>query len=427
MNIQKPRRALRNTVAIRLIGLFAVIVALEPLSAFGSGPSCHETVALTTLHSFSGSDGGGPYARLLQGTDGNFYGTTTGGGSAGLGTIFAITPSGILTLLHSFGGNDGKLPLGGLIQGIDGDFYGTTSSGGSLGGGTIFKVTPAGALTTIWSFGAGGISSPFGNLVQKSDGIFYGVTIGNTSYDRGAVFGFSAATGAFIVYAFTGDDDTDVQFPGATLVLGRDGSLYGTTLGGSGQQLDGADLNFTGTAFRITPSGEHIVIHAFPGEAFPTGSTDGKIPMGPLAFGSDGNLYGRAAAGGAHGYGTIFKIDPASMIPQYPETELYSFTGGTESWQIVDGLIQASNGNFYGTRAATEGSALGTIFEVSPNGTLSVLHTFTGPDGGEPVAGLIQATDGNFFGSTKTGGASGKGTIFELSQSEVCVAPDESA
>lgn len=162
----------------------------------------------------------------------------------------------------------------------------------------IFKVTPAGAFTTLWSFGAGGISSPFGNLVQKSDGIFYGVTIGNTGYDRGTVFGFSVATGAFIVYAVTGNDDTDVQFPDGPLVLGHDGSLYGTTQGGSGQQLDGAVSNFTGTAFSITPSGEHIVIHAFPGEAFPAGSTDGKIPMGPLALGSDGNLYGRTVAGG---------------------------------------------------------------------------------------------------------------------------------
>ena len=141
---------------------------------------------LTTLHSFQGpfSDGSTPLASLVQGTDGNFYGTTATGGSIGIGAVFKMTPSGTLTILHSFNGADGDAPESELVQASDGNFYGTTSQVGPNGVGTVFKITPGGTLTTLNSFAQGGSngSSPYGGLVQATDGNFYGTTYaGGTS------------------------------------------------------------------------------------------------------------------------------------------------------------------------------------------------------------------------------------------------------
>lgn len=140
---------------------------------------------LTTLHNFAGrpTDGATPYGELVQATDGNFYGTTTEGGAGGdcyggsCGTVFRITPSGTLTVLHSFDGSDGDGPAAELVQGTDGNFYGTTGYGGASNDGTAFRITPSGALTTLYSFNGSDGSGPYG-LVQGSDGSFYGTTGG---------------------------------------------------------------------------------------------------------------------------------------------------------------------------------------------------------------------------------------------------------
>ena len=141
---------------------------------------------LTTLHNFAGQPNGGaiPYAKLVRGTDGNFYGTTHSGGTDNDGTVFKMTPSGTLTVLHSFTAQgDGTEPSAGLIQASDGNFYGTTggdSSGNCAAGdcGTVFKITPSGTLTTLYIFrpGQGDGGYPRDALVQASDGNFYGTT-----------------------------------------------------------------------------------------------------------------------------------------------------------------------------------------------------------------------------------------------------------
>jgi uncharacterized repeat protein (TIGR03803 family) len=143
---------------------------------------------LTTLHSFAGSDGAQPYGGLIQGSDGNFYGTTTTGGpgQGGAGTVFKVDSAGTVTTLHTFAGSDGSVPQGELTRGSDGNFYGTTSQGGASfnpvtfasGYGTIFKITPAGNLTTLHSFSGSDGSLPYGGPIQASDGSFYGTTEG---------------------------------------------------------------------------------------------------------------------------------------------------------------------------------------------------------------------------------------------------------
>jgi uncharacterized repeat protein (TIGR03803 family) len=184
---------------------------------------------LTTLQNFNFTNGAYPYGQLVQGTDGNFYGTAEEGGNlvcsnGGCGTVFKITPGGQFTLLHSFGGSDGEFPVGGLVQGADGDFYGTTEQGGASSIGTVFKITSAGAFTSLLSFGGtdtGG--EPFAPLIQAADGNFYG-----TSY-YGTIFQMIAAGALTTLHGFSG---TDGQNPEGGLAQHTNGTLYGVTYRG---------------------------------------------------------------------------------------------------------------------------------------------------------------------------------------------------
>jgi uncharacterized repeat protein (TIGR03803 family) len=178
---------------------------------------------------------------LIQGTDGNFYGTADQGGTTGAGTVFKLTPGGKLTVLYTFcsltGCTDGINPYGSLVQGTDGNFYGTTD-GDDSNNGTVFKLTPAGKLTTLANFsGANDNAVPFAGLVQATDGSFYGA--------------------AFTNY--------------------RDG-------------------NCCGGVFKITPSGKYTVIHQFV-------DTDGNGPYGLFPY-TGGPFYGVTSAGGTDNLGS---------------------------------------------------------------------------------------------------------------------------
>jgi uncharacterized repeat protein (TIGR03803 family) len=155
---------------------------------------------LTTLFAFGGTTSPSPTA-LIQGADGNLYGTTYGGGgslSAALGTVFQVTLNGGFTTLYSFSGTDGMYPDG-INQGADGNLYGTTGQGGptynsngnELGYGTIFKITPAGAFTSVFSFAESNGATPQGSLLQGSDGAFYGTTSQAGPSGGGTVFKLS--------------------------------------------------------------------------------------------------------------------------------------------------------------------------------------------------------------------------------------------
>ena len=197
---------------------------------------------LTTLYSFAGSDGANPYAGLVQAIDGNFYGTTYAGGSGGYGTVFKVTPAGALTTLHSFAGSDGANPQAGVRQGTDGNFYGTTSLGGTDGYGTIFKITSAGALTTLHSFAYGDGAYPYAGLVQETDGRFYGTTSSGGTKGYGTIFKITPAGALTTLHSLSGSDGAD---PRADLVQGSDGNSYGTTYS--------AGARAGGVVFRLTP------------------------------------------------------------------------------------------------------------------------------------------------------------------------------
>lgn len=187
---------------------------------------------LTTLHQLSYAEGSGITAPLVQATDGNFYGTATQGGG-GSGTVFSITPSGKLIVLYTFGlHDDGEFPDAPLIQGSDGNFYGTTQDG--LGGtnfGIVFKITPSGNLTVLHRFSGNDGASLYGGLMQANDGSFYGVAGGGGTSNNGTIFRITP-TGAFsVLYNFDGTSST----PQATLLQHTSGIFYGDSFGGSPQ------------------------------------------------------------------------------------------------------------------------------------------------------------------------------------------------
>ncbi|PYO58778.1 MAG: hypothetical protein DMD83_02265, partial [Candidatus Rokuibacteriota bacterium] len=364
--------------------------------------------ALATLHSFvCGTDGCRPFAGLIQAGDGTFYGTTSRGGTApgpsgGDGTVFKMDAAGTVTRLHSFGCEstlpDGCQPRADLILASDGFLYGTTDAGGTAtpNGGTIFKMDAAGAFTPLHSSfacGSGGGCHP-GALVQAGDGNFYGVTWGAAGF-RGTVFRMTAAGSLTTLHSF--GSTTEGDQPLAGLIQASDGKLYGTTSFG-GTRASGM-FGF-GTIFSIDGAGTLTTLHAF--ECL----SEGCSPSTRLLQASDGNLYGTTADLGPAGGGTVFKMDAAGAV-----TTLVAFRGGS----VPNALIQGSDGNFYGTTSGV-GPGSSTFFRMDGPGNLVTLHTFacSTAEGCQPRPGLIQASDGSFYGTTALGGAANQGTVFKI-------------
>jgi uncharacterized repeat protein (TIGR03803 family) len=212
---------------------------------------------LTTLHTFSGAEGGGPYAGLVQATSGNFYGTTCFGGAHGYGSVFTITPSGKLTTLHSFDYTDGDNPYGALVQATNGDFYGTTYGGGANNVyGTVFKITPSGKLTTPHSLDRTDGASPYAGLVQATNGDFYGTTDEGGANNYGTVFRLAVGLGPFVK-----TQPTSGTVRAAVKILGT--SLTGAT---------GVTFNGTAAVFKVVSSSEITT-------AVPTGATTGTVEV----------------------------------------------------------------------------------------------------------------------------------------------------
>ena len=379
--------------------------------------------ALTNLHNFTGSgtDGSGPAAPLVLGPDGNFYGTTAYGGiHQGGGTVFRITPQGVWTNLHSFTNytTDGSLPYAALVLGNDGNFYGTTYAGGAFGYGTVFTITPDGTLTTLYSFSNGSDGGqPYAALVQGDNSDFYGTTHGAANLyagtnSIGTVFEITPWGYLTTLYAFT--NGLDGSNPTAGLVLGTDGNFYGAAemggvIGWGGPfQPYGRILGGTqgwGTIFTITQVGQFTPLFAF------GGGTEGQNPGAGLIQATNGMFYGVTERGGTNDDGTVFQMTPDGTV-----TPLYSFTAGNDGAVPLAPLTQGNDGNFYGTTYEGGISNAGAIFKITPAGVLTPLHTFTnGLDGGNSYAPLIQATDGNFYGTTSSGGGkNGYGTVFQI-------------
>jgi len=375
-------------------GWWKSIRALVTVLAATMVPACAQT--FTTVVTFNPTSGLGPNlnAPLIQGSDGNLYGTTEGSGGSG-GTVFKIAPGGTLTTVYSFltgYGYDPTAPLGGVIQGADGNFYGTTYYGGAGlgGGGAVFKLTPSAVLTTVCSFPETSVdsSSPSGGLVQGTDGNFYGTSPPvNSGSDDGTVF--RCTPGGTLTALAHGNFG-----PAGRLIQATDGNLYGLT-------VDGGPGGY-GTVFKIDPTGAVTTIYNF-GSA----STDGRGPSGWLVQASGGNLYGVTSRGGAGSSGTFFKVTSGGIL-----TTLHSFVYKTDGSSPNAGLVQATDGNFYGTTGLGGTNGNGAIFRITEAGELTNLYSFSEANGATN-AGLMQASDGNLYGTTVAGSASG-GTVFSL-------------
>jgi uncharacterized repeat protein (TIGR03803 family) len=192
----------------------------------------------TSLVSFNGTNGAYPdLMSLVQGTDGNLYGTTDDGGATGSGTVFKVTPTGTLTTLYSFcaqvGCTDGEHPFAGLVLGTNGTFYGTTAYGGVNGEGTVFSITSGGLLTTLHSFDGADGAYPYGALAQGTNGKFYGTTYNGGANGLGTVFSITAGGTLTTLLSF---DGADGQFPTAGLIQANNGNFYGTTSEGGDQR-----------------------------------------------------------------------------------------------------------------------------------------------------------------------------------------------
>ncbi|MEP7311715.1 MAG: choice-of-anchor tandem repeat GloVer-containing protein [Pseudomonadota bacterium] len=346
---------------------------------------------------------------MLLASDGNFYLASYGGGTAGGGAILQMTPAGTVTNIHSLAGapNEGLTPYGGLIEGVDGDLYGTTYLGGAHSVGTVFKVTKAGAYTNLYSFdnASKGAFLPYTGLVQAPDGNLYGTTLRGGSNDLGTVYKVTT-TGTFsVLHNFDGNSG---KSPEGKLVVGADGALYGTTL------LGGA--NDRGVVYKITTAGTITTLYSFaPLGAFNdrgvATNADGANPRAGLLLGADGNFYGTSYQGGTQGWGTVFRMTPAGAI-----STLHSFAGApTGGANPLAGVTQGADGSLYGTTEKGGPASQGIAWQIAPDGTFHLLHGFTGitTDGSTPYSTLVPLS-GALYGVTYSDSVSGTGTIYKL-------------
>jgi uncharacterized repeat protein (TIGR03803 family) len=347
------------------------------------------------------TDAYGPKCNLVLDGAGNMYGTTSGGGVHDLGAVFRVSPTGMETVLYSFaGGADGSNPVAGLFRdAATGNLYGTTVNGGAFANGTVFMLTPAGVESVLYSFKGGTTdgANPTSSVLRVGTTI-YGTTFYGGAYGYGTVFKLTAAGQERVLHSFNSAFPTlDGAHPHAGLIL-RGGVLYGTTTLGGVFNL--------GTVFSITPTGTEQVLHSFEG-----GSTDGQGPYAGLIFDQSGNLFGTTYLGGTDNAGTVFTMNPQLGS----EIVLHHFLINGVDGVTPYGTLIFNRGNFYGTTLQGGSANGGTVFKITPAGTETVLHSFTGgTDGFNPDAALVLGTSNTVYGTTILGGATNLGTVFKM-------------
>jgi len=399
--------------------------------------------SLQTLLSFS-QPPSNPSGGLVQGPDGNFYGTAQYGGAYGYGSVFRVTPTGNMTDLVDFNGANGAYPFAGLVSDTNGNFYGTTRYGGTSdygdGYGSVFRVTTNGVLTTLAGLNPRIGANPQANLVWGSDGKLYGTAYNGGAYGKGTVFQITTNGLWTTLCSFA---STNGANPASSVLLSRDGNIYGTTqMGGTG----------FGVVYCLAPSGTLSTLGSF------DFLRNGAFPLSALVEDAAGNLYGTASVGGGGGTGsgTIFEIPATNhqlivgvatlndtphsglvagpgnvfygatfnSLYQFTTTNgtvkpLYSFNFGTSGASIYTAPVLDTNGNLYGTTFWGGANGYGTAFKFATNGTLTTMFGFSASSGAQPLGGLLQDAAGTLYGTAYNGGPSQNGTIFRLNTNGV--------
>jgi uncharacterized repeat protein (TIGR03803 family) len=350
-----------------------------------------------------GSGAAYPVAGLLLASDGNYWGTTTLGGTNGRGTIFSMTPAGVITVAYSFNGTDGEQPRSPLVENVDGTLFGTAAVGGTFGAGTAFRFDRnTGVLTPLHSFAGDSTEGAGPNgIMQASDGNFYGTT-------QRAIFKITSPPTLAYSVLHTFNSTTEGYSPLNNVVEGSNGLLYGSIYG-----LGGTPNQDLARIYSIPKTGGslQILYHASRADGFASNT---------LIQGNDGALYGTARDGGAFwnttgciavgNCGTVYRFD----LTTNTYTVLFSFDGGSDGRDPEGGLAQGADGLLYGTTAAGGSLGGGTIFRIGTSGGLTTIHQFDGTNGYSPRGELIEPSAGVFYGTTFGGSSNGYGAAYRL-------------
>jgi len=308
-------------------------------------------------------------------------------------------------LLYTFHGADGNGPVVSPILDDQGNLYGTTRSGGAADKGTVFKLAPDGNLTTLADFARHGSGAePLASLWRDTHGNLFGTTwnvrAGRHSPSGGTLYEITASGREKTLHRFSPFDPFGYS-PEGGVIEDVQGNLYGATMFGGTYGY--------GVAYKLAPDGTMTVLHAFGAT-----SDDGRQPVGSLAMDAAGNLYGATTQGGAQqAGGTVFKIAPDGT-----ESIVHSFfVQGADGFQPYGGVLLDAAGNIYGTTTLGGHDFDGTVYKLAPDGTETILHSFSKYlDGTQPMGSLVADANGNLYGTTSGGGPDDSGTVFEMAR-----------
>jgi uncharacterized repeat protein (TIGR03803 family) len=355
--------------------VLAVLGALLPLAATATTPTFSIVAKLP----------GSPVIGAER--NATLYGTTTGGGASSHGSLFSLSTTGTYILLYSFsGGTDGNYPNGGLVTNAASTIFGTTRSGAD-GYGTLWSFA-GGTLTTLHIFASNtDLAIPLQGPELNARGVLFGSAATGAPNNNGGIFRLEPNGDYKILYNFL--SGTDGHCPYSGVAVDKVSALYGTTIG----MGYGGDLN--GSVWRLSSGGTLTTIYDFKDNV-----DDGEWPDQAPVMDKAGNVYGTTHVyNGSNFAGAIWRISPPHNF-----SVLHDLNASTDGFAPNSPLILNTDGNLYGTTSSGGSGGYGTVFEITPSGTFTVMHSFTnGTDGGTPTGNLANDSNGSIYGGTQSG------------------------